>query len=322
MIRLDDILEDVKTVAIGGHVRPDGDCVGSVLSMLNYIEDNFPDIEAKAYLEPIPHIFEFLKRSEELLEPSESDEAVDLFICLDCSDTKRLGPSGTRFTAAKKTLCIDHHLSNDAFADENYIIPDYSSTCELVYNLISAGSPERITKEIAECLYTGIIHDTGVFRFDCTKLSTMEAAGHLMEKGIDFGRIIDETFYQKTFDQNRVTGRALQKAKLYSDGRIIASFITAEEMQEFNVKPKHLDGIVSALRDTKGALAAIFLYELEPGHFKVSTRATADINLADLAKSHGGGGHAKAAGFEIDGDAEAGIEAIVKEIEPLFDALN
>lgn len=322
MIRLDDILAGKKTVAIGGHVRPDGDCVGSVLAMLNYIEDNFPEIRAQAYLEPIPHIFDFLSRSGELEEPSESADPVDLFICLDCSDTKRLGPSGSRFEAARETLCVDHHLSNDAFADENYIIPDYSSTCELVYNLIAAMDEKRITKEIAECLYTGIIHDTGVFRFDCTKLSTMEAAGHLMEKGIDFGRIIDETFFQKTFEQNRVTGRALQKAKRYSDGRIVASYITAEEMKEFHVLPKHLDGIVSALRDTKGALAAVFLYELEPGHFKVSTRATADINLADLAKSHGGGGHAKAAGFEIDGDAESGIETIVKEIEPLFDALN
>ena len=315
MIDIDLILKDKKTIAIGGHVRPDGDCVGSVLGMYNFIKDNYKDASVKAYLEYIPRIFMFLKGADELIPPSESDEEIDLFICLDCSDLKRLGPSQTRFLAAKETLCIDHHLVDGDFAIYNHIIPDYSSTCELLYDLFGE---ERITKEIAECLYTGIIHDTGVFRFDCTTKETMRKAGILMDKGVDFPWIIDKTFFQKTFNQSRVLGHALEKAVRLSDDRIVATFITREEMKEFEVEARHLEGIVSALRDTKDSLAAIFLYELEPGCFKVSMRATADINLASIAARHGGGGHAKAAGCEIEGDPVEAIANISQEIEALF----
>lgn len=315
MIDLDLILKDKKEIAIGGHVRPDGDCVGSVLGMYNYIREYYPDANVKAYLEYIPRMFMFLKGAEDLIEPSESDESVDLFICLDCGDIKRLGPSGSRFNAAKETLCVDHHLSNTDFADHNHIIPDYSSTCELLYDIFGC---ENITKEIAECLYTGIIHDTGVFRFDCTTKDTMKKAGILMDKGINFPRIIDKTFFEKTFNQNRVLGHALEKAVRLSNDRIVATFITFDEMREYEVQPRHLEGIVSALRDTKDSLAAVFLYELDPGHFKVSMRATADINLADIAVRHGGGGHAKAAGCEIEGDPVEAIANISQEIEALF----
>ena len=314
-IRLDDIVKDKKTIGIGGHIRPDGDCVGSVLSVYNYIKTYYPEISVDAYLETIPNKFKFLMNSADLKEPVESDKVYDLFICLDCSDIKRLGPSGKMFENAKKRLCIDHHLSNESFADINYIIPDESSTCELVFNSMDE---DKITTDIATSLYLGIIHDTGVFRYDCTHFSTMVAAGKLMGKGINFPKLIDEAFYQKTFNQNKVTGCALEKAKLYADGRIIASYITMEEMAKYDVLPRHLDGIVSELRDTKDAEVAIFLYELEKGSFKVSSRATADINLAEVASRHGGGGHAKAAGFEVFGEPEAAIQGIVDEITPLL----
>lgn len=252
VIKLDDILKGKSTVALGGHIRPDGDCVGSVLSVYNYIKLYYPEISVDAYLEPIPNKFKFILNSAELKEPEESDRVYDLFICLDCSDIKRLGPSGKMFQNAKETFCIDHHLSNESFADHNYIVPDESSTCELVFNSMDE---EKINTDIATSLYVGIIHDTGVFRYDCTHFSTMVIAGKLMGKGVDFPNIIDKTFFMKTFNQNKVTGCALEKAKLYCDGKIVASYITMEEMKKYDVLPKHLDGIVSELRDTKDAEA-------------------------------------------------------------------
>ena len=99
----------------------------------------------------------------------------------------------------KRQACIDHHISNQSFADENYIFPQASSASELVFELIPR---ERLTKEIAECIYTGIIHDTGVFQYSCTSEKTMEAAGVLMGMGIDFPKIVDQTFFTKTYEQN------------------------------------------------------------------------------------------------------------------------
>ena len=312
MINLDDILKEVKNVAIGGHVRPDGDCVGSCLATYNYIKTWYPDIQVDLYLEPIPNIFKFMSRSGEILHDFSGETCYDLFIVQDCGDTKRLGDAAHFFDTAKKTICIDHHISNQSFADENYIFPEASSTSELVFELLPK---ERLTKEIAECIYTGIVHDTGVFQYSSTSGKTMETAGVLMEMGIDYPKIVSETFYTKTYNQNRIMGLALIKSKLHLEGKCISSVITAAEMQEYNVLPKHLEGIVSQLRVTKDVEVAIFLYETEDGSFKVSTRSANYVDVARIAVQYGGGGHVRAAGFSMTGDSEDIVAKIVAEVK-------
>ena len=315
MIKIDDVLKDVKSVGISGHVRPDGDCVGSTLAVYNYIVENYPQTEVSLYLETIPSIFRFLKNSDKIEEAKEEKKEFDLFICLDCRELQRLGKSAHYFTEAKKTLCIDHHLGSQAFADMEYIIPDDSSTCELVFRTMDQ---EKISKEIAECLYLGMIHDTGVFQYTCTTSDTMNVAGILMDKGIDYSRIIDETYYQKTYAQNIIMAKALLKAKLYLDDKVIISYITKEEMDEVGVLPRHLEGIVQQLRNTKDTEVAVFLYQTEDSGYKVSTRATGDVDLAALARKFGGGGHAKAAGFSMHENPESCIRKIVHELEQVL----
>lgn len=311
MTNLDDFLKEAETVAIAGHIRPDGDCVGSCLATYNYIKTCYPKIEVDLYLEPIPNIFKFLKRAEEIISDCSSDKAYDLFISQDCGDEGRLGEAVKYFHGAKKTICIDHHISNRSFAMENYIFPEASSTSELIFELIPR---ERLTKEIAECIYTGIIHDTGVFQYSCTSEKTMGAAGVLMSLGIDFPKIVDKTFFTKTYNQNRIMGLALVKSRLHLDGKCISSIITLAEMEEYEVLPKHLDGIVSQLRVTKDVEAAIFFYETEPGKFKVSTRSASYVDVSQIAVKYGGGGHKRAAGFSVEGDAEKLIEMIVADV--------
>lgn len=315
MKHLDEILQNVKTVGISGHVRPDGDCVGSTLGVLNYIKTYFPQIEVSLYLDPIPNIFKFLRYSDQINSDRSENRIFDLYIALDCGDLGRLGDSAKYFEAAKKTLCVDHHVSNQSFADENVIDPNASSTCELVCRLIDE---DKITKEIAECLYTGMVHDTGVFQYTCTSRETMDLGGMLMQKGIDFTKIVDETFYQKTFNQNKILGKALLNSKLYLDGQVNLSVISLEEMAQFDCEPKHLDGIVQQLRVTKGVRVAVFLYENEDHTYKVSTRANDDTDLAALAMTFNGGGHKKAAGFTIQGPLEEAIHLILGELEKNF----
>lgn len=305
-------LAQVKTVAIAGHVRPDGDCVGSCLATYNYIKTWFPQIQADIYLEPIPNIFKFLKNSDQICSSYDSDQRYDLCIVQDCGDTGRLGASVKYFETAKKTICIDHHVSNASFADENYIFPETSSTSELIFELLET---ERITKEIAEWIYVGIVHDTGVFQYSSTSAKTMETAGILMEKGIDFSRIIDDTFYTKTFGQNQILGQALLNSKLLLEGLVIATAISQEEMKHFGVQPKHLDGIVSQLRVTKGVEAAIFLYENEDHTWKVSMRSNGKVDVAAIAMKHQGGGHVRAAGANMGGAPEEIFAVICGEIE-------
>lgn len=306
------LLTGVKTAAIAGHIRPDGDCVGSCLATYNYIRKYFPEIEVTLYLEPIPNIFRFLAGSDEIVHSCEEERVYDLFIAQDCGDAARLGDAAKYFYKASRTVCVDHHISNDSFADENYIFPHASSTSELVFTLIGK---ENITKEIAECIYVGIVHDTGVFQYSCTSAKTMEIAGMLMETGIDYSKIVDQTFYEKTFEQNQILGKALVKSRRYLDDKVIASVITAEEMRQYHVMPKHLDGIVNQLRVTKGVEIAVFLYETEDGAYKVSTRSNGLIDAAKIASGFGGGGHVRAAGCSMEGSAEEILEKILTEIK-------
>lgn len=310
-MKLDAIIEDKNVIGIAGHVRPDGDCVGSTLAVYNYIKDNYPEKDVRIYLEPIPNIFKFLKRADEIRSDYKDDVVFDLFIAEDCGDLGRLGNAAKYFENAKSTLCIDHHVSNSSFADENYIFPKASSTCELVFELIDR---QKLTLQIAECLYTGMVHDTGVFQYSCTSAKTMEIAGVLMETGIDYPKIVDDTFYTKTFGQNKILGLALLNAELYLDGAVIATVVFQEDMKRFSVLPKHLDGIVNQLRVTKDTKIALFLYENEDGTFKGSLRVNGDTNVADIAAQFGGGGHVKAAGFSIEGPIDTAMERILNVI--------
>lgn len=302
----------VNTVAIGGHVRPDGDCVGSTLGLYQYIKKCFPKIQVEVYLEDIPESFKAMfPVSEEILHEADEMKVYDLFIALDCGDARRLGFSAPLFENAKSTLCIDHHVSNVSFADDNYIVPDASSTSELVYNLLDE---EQITTEIAECLYLGIVHDTGVFQYSCTSPKTMEIAANLMRKGIRSSEIIDKTFYEKTYAQNQILGRALLESFVFMDGKCIVSYITKKIMDFHGVSPKDLEGIVSQLRVTKGVEVAVFLYEIAPQEYKVSLRATGDVDVSKVAGFFGGGGHKKAAGVTMKGTMHEIINNLSEQI--------
>ena len=292
----------VKTVAIAGHVRPDGDCVGSCLAVYNYIKTYFPAITVDLYLEPIPNIFKFLENSDKIKSEYPKMPEYDLFLALDCGDTSRLGKASVYFEEAKKTICVDHHISNASFADENYIFPKASSTSELVFELLEE---EKITKAIAECIYVGMVHDTGVFQYSCTSAKTMDIAGKLMEMGIDFSAIVDKTFYEKTYNQNRIMGKALMDSELLLDGKVIFSVVTAEDMRKFDV---------NQLRVTKDVEVAIFLYEAGELGFKVSMRSNGKVDVAKIAIGHGGGGHVRAAGVTMVNSAEEIKETLLSEI--------
>lgn len=312
MINLDEKLIGIKSVGISGHVRPDGDCVGSTLAVYNYIRTYYPEISVVLYLETIPNVFQFLKNADCIQHSFEEEKQYELFIVLDCGDEGRLGDAVKYYESAEHTLCIDHHMSNQAFAEENYIVPDASSTCELIFDLMDT---EKITKEIAECLYTGMVHDTGVFQYSSTSAKTMNIAGVLMEKGINYSKIVDDTFYTKTYNQNRILGQALLDSKLYLEGKVIATYVTQETMKAFSCNPKHLDGIVNQLRITKDVIVAAFLYQNEDGSYKVSLRANGDYNVAEVVAVFGGGGHIKAAGCTMDGDIDSILERLMVEIE-------
>lgn len=308
---LNKLLAQADSIAIGGHVRPDGDCVGSCMGLYQYIREVWKEKEVDVYLEDIPDVHKFIEATKDIRHEIVQGKTYDLFICLDCGDADRLGFSLPLFRSARKTFCVDHHVSNREFADVNYIFPDASSTSELVYDLIDK---DKISMRTAEALYLGIVHDTGVFQYSCASPSTFEAAAELLRKGIDGPKIIEDTFYEKTYAQNQVLGRALLESILLLEGRCIASYLTKKQMEFYGVTAKDLDGIVSQLRVTKGVEAALFLYELEPNVYKVSLRSGDMVDVSRVAQYFGGGGHKKAAGFSMTGTHRDVMSNVIKQI--------
>ena len=180
----------------------------------------------------------------------------------------------------------------------NWVVADASSASELAWETMEE---EKISRHTAEALYMGIVHDTGVFQYSNTSPKTMQIAGSLIAKGIDFSRIVDETFYKKTYIQNQILGRALVESILLLDGRVIVGRIREKDMDFYGAIPADLDGIVSQLRVTDGVEVAIFLYETGNHQYKVSLRSNGPVDVSAVCAYFGGGGHVKAAGCTMHG---------------------
>ncbi len=292
MMQFEKELQGIRTVAIAGHIRPDGDCVGACIGLWHYIRENFEQIQADIFLENPDEGFDKIRQAEE------EDRDYDCFIALDCAVCERLGAAAGYFDRAGKTICVDHHVSNSGFADVQVIDPDASSTCEVLCRMME---PEKISVRAASALYMGIAHDTGVFQYSCTSPDTMRTAAMLMEKGVAYTRILEETFYKKTYRQNQILGKALLESMRILDGRGIVSVVRRKEMTFFGVTSADLDGIVSQLRMTEGVEVAIFLYETGNLEYKVSLRSKKTVDVNEVASYFGGGGHVRAAGVTMKG---------------------
>lgn len=313
-MKIDDYIGDAKTVGITGHIRPDGDCLGSCLGLYNYIVENIPSVDVDIFLEQPGEEFDYMTNIDKI-QNEPSDKKYDCFFVLDCSSRDRILPFESCFENASRTVCIDHHVSNSGFADESVVEPDSSSASEVLYKLFEH---EKVSRMVAECIYTGIIHDTGVFKYSCTSKDTMMIAGELMEKGIDYSGIIDNTFYSKTYIQNQILGRALLESVMFYDGKCIFSAVSKDIMDFYGITGRDLGGIVEQLRLTSGVEVAIFLYETGEAEYKVSMRSKNVIDVAKISVLYGGGGHVRAAGFTGKGDVHQIINSISAHIEEQF----
>jgi phosphoesterase RecJ-like protein len=302
MKRVDECLKEARKIVILGHVKPDGDCIGSCLALYHYIRDNYPESQVQVYLEEFSEDFLRVLPDADRISHSLTDEGDwDLCISLDASDRERLGGFVRYFQEAEKTVCLDHHITNTGFAEVNVVDPKAAATAELLFLLMDF---EKISKKTADCLYTGIVHDTGVFKHSNTTRRTMEAAGALLERGVRSNVIINDTFYHKSFVQNKLLGRALMNATLELGGACIFSSLYQQEIRDLGGTNLDLEGIIDQLRVTDGVRCAIFIHETEPEVFKASLRGNSEMDVSRIAAQFGGGGHIKAAGCTVTGSRD------------------
>lgn len=314
-INLDEELGKVNRVAITGHIRPDGDCTGSTLGVYNYIIDNFKNIEACVYIETPGNEFSYIPHIDLVKNEYDGKTEYDLLIVCDCGAQNRFEPFAGLIEKSKRVLCIDHHVGNSGFADVTVVVEDYSSTCELVYDCMDL---DKISQNTAICLFTGLVTDTGSFKYQCVTPKTHMVAANLMEKGINHTSIMDSCMSTHTFAQNQVIGKALSTSRLILENRVIVSYFTKEQMDEYHVIGRDMGVVIDELRTTAGTEVAVFLYEVEKGQFKISFRSRDFIDVSKICRMYGGGGHIKAAGCTIEGNPEEIIQRITLNLLEQF----
>lgn len=309
------ILEEVgpsDTIAITGHERPDGDCIGACMGLYLYLLKALPDASVDLYLEKPAPAFANVPRIDEIKTACDADLCYDVCIVVD-SAADRIGGARKYFDTAKKTINIDHHISNASGCGKiNYINPKASSASELAYELMDE---DRIDVQTARMIYMGIAHDTGVFSYSNTTPHTMEIAAKLISYGFDFSGLLNETLYEKTYLQTQILGRALLESFRFLDGKCIVSIMDQKTMNFYQAGPKDLEGIVSQLRTIKGVECAIFLYQTGQQEYKASLRSNKKVDVAAVASYFGGGGHVRAAGCTMRGTCYDCINNLALHIE-------
>lgn len=300
MIRITEEVRNAGSIAVSGHIRPDGDCVGSVMGLYLYLKKELPEAEIDVYLEKPAEIFDCISHIEDIkseFNNVDTGKIYDVFIVLDCADD-RLGEVRALYEKARKKINIDHHISNPGCGDVRIVEPERSSTAELLYDLMD---PAALDEEIARALYIGIIHDTGVLRYSNTAPHTLQVVSELIKFGFDFSKIIDDTFYEKTYVQTQIMGRAILESVRFMHDKCIVSMVSRRMMDFYQVTPQDLDGIVNQLLAVKGVECAIFMYEIRTLEYKISMRSKGRVDVAAVAMRFGGGGHVRAAGCTMNG---------------------
>lgn len=286
-------IENSKSILIMTHTNPDGDAMGSSLGLLSALKKI--DKQVTLYIPTPNKTFSYLPGYDEIITEGIDAKDYDLCIALDSSDLERLGTGRELFEAIEETIVIDHHITNQSYGDINYLNAIASSTCEnMIVILASMGI--AINKEIAESLYTGILTDTGAFRYNA-RSETYEFVAMLLETGIETNKIYRRLFDLTTLNKSKLLARALERIELYEDGKVAFTYITDDDLVDLSLEQSDTEGIVNYGRNIDGTEVSIFVKE-QDGKYKISLRANEYVDVSIVASKFAGGGHLRAAGYE------------------------
>ncbi|MDU7384369.1 bifunctional oligoribonuclease/PAP phosphatase NrnA [Finegoldia magna] len=310
ILKFKEQLKDANSIALISHLDPDGDNLGSLTalskSLLNLGKKVYP-IE----FDKIPENLKFLPNLDLLSD--NTDININMIICLDCANYERLGKVDELFNKAKYRINIDHHQSNEFYGDVNIVKKGYSSTCELVFDLINEINLP-IDKEISMSLLTGISTDTGRFLYSATTADTLAKASKLVENGADMMKINELIYQSKKFEAQLLENEILSKTEIYND-YVAFSFVMTDQLNKYNVEISDIDSVINTFRDTDKIKISVLIKQQTENEYKVSFRSKGNIDVGLIAKNLGGGGHKNAAATRITGDFETVSNKIKEEID-------
>lgn len=302
-------VQEADHLLIVSHIHPDGDAISSTLAtgqLLRALGKQVTMVNES----PIPKKFSFLPGVGGILQPDQVTKKFKYIVALDCADAERIGTCRQLFAEDAQILNIDHHVTNDHYGQLNVVLPDAAATAEILFQWIE-GTEVMWDETLASAIYTGLLTDTGGFRYSNTTPRVLRQAAQLIEAGAPADSIADAALETITMEQLQLLQTALGSLQRSEDGLIAWMSLHSKDLNQHQTSNEDLDGIVNYARNLMGVDVGMLFRETEEQTVKVSFRSRSIVNVGSIAKSLGGGGHARAAGCTFHGTlAEAQAEII------------
>jgi bifunctional oligoribonuclease and PAP phosphatase NrnA len=310
MDELERVLHEIQArrhFLVTSHARPDGDAIGSTLALAQVLRKMGKTAEV-VLSDSVPVIYRPLPLAETIVHAAQVNDDYDAAIILECDSLQRTRLQGLEHCFL---INIDHHASSKAFADVNWIDRSAVATAELIFRLAQAAQV-KLTPEIATCLYTALLTDTGSFCYSGTSACTFELAKYLVEQGADPGKIAQSVYFSSPTSKMRLLGAAL--SRLQRDGAVTWMSVTRLDMERCGALDEDCEGLVNYALGIAGVEVAVFFRELATERVRVSIRSKGAVNVAEIAGKFGGGGHECAGGFSTEGPIQAAADLVLAEL--------
>lgn len=316
---LSDFIYQNENFLIATHVFPDGDALGSIVA-LYYLICSLKKNAIMICNSEIPYQYQFLPSIEKINQNYREIYHTDdeyVLICLDSADRNRLKLDFEKLNKKIiKLINIDHHLSNTNYGDINLVIPEKSATAEILYQLVISNFKNYLNYEIALGLYTGILTDTGRFQYSNTTPMVHKIISHLLEYGINPSHVFNHIYENEPHNRFKLLQLVLKRIKVVKTIKFICSYVLQKDFEKLNLPFSSNDGIIELLRSDRNVEVAALFKEVEKDRIKVSLRSSNNnINVSNIAKKFGGGGHLMAAAYASNGKLKEVISDLINALE-------
>ena len=306
------ILRECSNFLIAGHVSPDGDCLGCMCG-LGLVLQGLGKSAVLVSPDGVPDLYRFLPGSDRVVSEVPADRRFDAAIVVDCEGLDRLGIVAEALPLCGRVLGIDHHSGGQPGLDLQLVDPSAASCSEIVVELLKEAGI-KIEHNVAECLLTAVVTDTGSFRFSNVKPSTLRVAATLIEAGASVNRIARRIYETRSLSSIKLLGMALSAVHTTADGQIAYTSITRDQMALSSAADAETEGIVNYVRSVRGAQVGILFRECSDGSTKVSLRSRDGLEISQVARLFGGGGHRTAAGCTVKRPLSETIDLVLDTV--------
>ncbi|MDL2122244.1 MAG: bifunctional oligoribonuclease/PAP phosphatase NrnA [Deltaproteobacteria bacterium] len=300
-------LKNSNHIIIASHKNPDGDAIGSLIAMglaLEALNKNITLYNESS----IPSVYRFLPSVERIVRQIKETNTYDTAIILDCADFQRIGKISSVISKIPVIINIDHHITNTRFGNFNLIDTSACAAAEIIYNLLIEMALPISNSAIATSIYTGILTDTGSFRFSNTNKSAFAICEKMVEAGVDPYNVARHVYGRYSLGQIKLLNMALESIEISDNGKMSMMILTKDMLDETGTLPEDIDGLINYAKSIENVKVAALIHELSngkgvsenPENYHVSLRSDETVDVAAIAGSFGGGGHNRAAGFNIE----------------------